>query len=388
MDRPTLLTLMRMLRLRGLGPVLMNRLLREIGPPETILASSREKLRAIPGIGPRLVEEIQRLARSGEKGEEEHHARQELERLEVFGVHTLAPMDPRYPPLLARIHDPPPLLHVLGDRGWLGGENLIAVVGSRRPSRRGAEIAYRLGRELAQAGCVVVSGLAQGIDSAAHQGALDGGGATVAVVATGLDVIYPPQNKPLRERILGRGCLVGESALGTPPHPSLFPPRNRIISGLSVGVVVVEAAERSGSLVTARMALEQGREVFAVPGPAGDDRARGSNALLRDGAGWAESAQDVLEAFAWGRPPAAPAAPPSSAPGILVPRPANLPPELDQLLTELEQGPTLGDELARRCRLTVGDLSRILLQLEMIGVVERLPGNLYTLRPPLGRSLG
>ena len=202
--------------------------------------------------------------------------------------------DPAYPDLLRQIHDPPPRLFV---RGQLPNGPSIAIVGSRRATPYGCRAAHRLARDLSNAGVVVVSGLARGIDAAAHRGALEGATPTVAVMATGLDRIYPPEHADLAAAIAKAGALITEAADGTLPLPGYFPVRNRIISGLSLGVVIVEAAERSGALITARMALEQGREVFCVPGSIENPLAAGGHRLIKDGAKLVQTVEDVLEEF-------------------------------------------------------------------------------------------
>lgn len=202
--------------------------------------------------------------------------------------------DPTYPALLKQIHDPPSRLFV---RGRMPSGPMIAVIGSRRATPYGQRVAERLGRQLSEAGVVVVSGLARGVDGAAHRGALQGPTPTVAVMATGLDLIYPPEHLDLSAAIVQTGALITEAEEGTLPLPGYFPVRNRIISGLSLGVVVVEAAERSGALITARMALEQGREVFCVPGSIENPLTAGGHRLLKDGAKLVQTVEDVLEEF-------------------------------------------------------------------------------------------
>jgi DNA processing protein len=199
-----------------------------------------------------------------------------------------------YPPLLAEISDPPACIWTRGNRSLLS-RLTVAVIGARAASHEGLIAANEIALDLARAGVVVVSGLARGIDSAAHQGALEGGGGTIAVLGTGIDVVYPAENAPLSERIAANGLLVTEFAPGSPPEDWHFPRRNRIISGLSKAVVVVEAKEKSGSLITARLAADQGRDVMAVPGTIVGGRNRGANALLRDGAKLVESAVDILQ---------------------------------------------------------------------------------------------
>jgi DNA processing protein len=202
--------------------------------------------------------------------------------------------DPRYPPLLNEIADPPPRLFVAGR---VPDGPMIAIVGSRRATPYGQRAAHRLGRELSEAGVVVVSGLARGVDAEAHRGALEGPTATVAVMATGLDRIYPPEHAELATMIARTGALITEAEEGTLPLPGYFPVRNRIISGLSRGVVVVEAAEQSGALITARMALEQGRDVFCVPGSIENPLTVGSHQLIKDGAKLVQTVEDVLDEF-------------------------------------------------------------------------------------------
>ena len=202
--------------------------------------------------------------------------------------------DPEYPQLLRQIHDPPSRLFIAGK---IPAGPMIAVIGSRRATPYGERVAHRLARDLSEAGVIVVSGLARGIDAAAHRGALDGPTPTVAVMATGLDRIYPPEHRELAQSIARSGALLTEAEPGTLPLPGYFPVRNRIISGMSLGVVVVEAAERSGALITARMALEQGREVFCVPGSIDTPDAAGSPRVLKDGAKLFETVEDVLEEF-------------------------------------------------------------------------------------------
>ena len=202
--------------------------------------------------------------------------------------------DPDYPERLKQIHDPPARLYV---NGRLPAAPMIAIVGSRRATPYGRRTAHRLARDLSEAGVVVVSGLARGIDAAAHRGALSGPTPTVAVMATGLDRIYPPEHAELAEAIAASGAVITEAENGTPPLPGRFPVRNRIISGLSLGVVVVEAAQRSGALITARMAAEQGREVFCVPGSIENPLAVGGHQLLKDGATLVQTVEDVLDEF-------------------------------------------------------------------------------------------
>lgn len=283
--------------------------------------------------------------------------------------------DPEYPASLLNIEDPPLLLYVMG-RPLAPAAPAVAIVGSRNPTPQGLANARAFGRALAQAGVTVVSGLALGVDGAAHEGALEGaaGGhvATVAVVGTGLDRVYPRQHRDLAHRIAQRGVLVSEYPLGTPPLAENFPRRNRIISGLGQGTLVVEAALQSGSLITARLASEQGKDVFAIPGSIHSPQARGCHALLRQGAKLVESAQDVLEELrlapravaAPGTPGETPEADEASASG-------------DPLLDALGFDPVGIDALVARTGIPPAELQAALLDLELAGEVARLPGGLF-----------
>ncbi|MBF0589722.1 MAG: DNA-protecting protein DprA [Magnetococcales bacterium] len=384
----------------GLGRTSALRLVQYYGTPGAVLQAHPDRWGEVPGV---------RLGRLRDpKGWNRAWALQELDRLYALGGMMLIWGQPDYPEILNTLFDPPPVLFCLGSPRHLEGELRVALVGARKASDLGMQAAYRISGGLARAGMVAVSGLAVGIDAAAHAGALDAGGVTVAVTAAGLDVNYPARNETLRRVIIERGCVVTEAFFGAPPVRGLFAGRNRIISGLCRGVVVVEAGARSGALITASAALDQNREVFAVPGPGGDPRFRGSNGLLRQGAALVEEAEDILQALSWTQTvlqdegydasgvseksgdAAALAFGPSAPPEKVVPPVIPVIPKALQALPEtaaicagLASGPLSGDDLARHCGLTVGALSRILLQLEMAGFVERLPGNLFALRQDL-----
>jgi DNA processing protein len=270
---------------------------------------------------------------------------------------------PEYPPILARIHDPPFLLWVKGNLAVLPGP-AVAVVGSRSATEYGLEVARRLGNDLAASGVVVVSGLARGIDAAAHRGALDAGGPTVAVLGSGVDVIYPPEHRRLAGEVETGGAIASELAPGTGPRRSQFPARNRLISGLSLAVVVIEAPERSGSLITARFALDQGRDVLAVPGSVLTGTHRGSHALLRDGAKLVESVDDILEEIG------VPAAPPRGTAPEADP-PVSWPAD-GSLVRLMRPGEAYDpDTLAERSGLDAGAVLRRLTELELAGFVRR-----------------
>lgn len=314
-------------------------------------------------------------------------ARREIDALARGGGRLLALTEPFYPAALAAIDDAPPLISVIGDTALLD-RPAIAVVGARNASLNGRRFASMLARDLAEAGLLVVSGLARGIDTAAHDGALAGG--TAAVLAGGIDVVYPPENDGLWRRIAEGGVLIAESALGTQPTARHFPRRNRIISGLSLGVVVVEAALRSGSLITARQALDQGREVFAVPGSPLDPRARGANDLLRQGATLVESAADVTAAIAAMARPRAVEPRPAGAPRLpgFESGGADIAPDQAHalVLAALGPSPVAVDELVRECQLSAAAVLAAILELELAGRAHRHPGNRVALTAELAET--
>ncbi len=272
---------------------------------------------------------------------------------------TLADTD--YPKLLLEIADPPPVLYCKGRRDLLG-KPCLGVVGSRNATPQGLRDAEAFSHTLSDAGLTIVSGLALGIDAAAHRGGLAGAGSSIAVVGTGLDRVYPARNKALAHQLAEQGLILSEFPLGTSPLPGNFPRRNRIISGMSRGVLVVEAAPDSGSLITARSAAEQGREVFAIPGSIHSPLARGCHALIKQGAKLVESAQDVLEEMAWSV-----TTPPMNQPA----------PTPDPLLNAMDAAPMTLDAIAERSGLTLDALSAKLLVLELEGRVAQLPGGRY-----------
>lgn len=277
------------------------------------------------------------------------------------GNRLLTLLDPDYPALLAEIDDAPLLLYIRGRAALLQGAAL-AIVGSRNASVQGQANARAFGRALAEAGLTIVSGLALGIDAAAHEGALHGCAGTVAVIGTGADRIYPARNAALARRIAQEGCMVSEYALGTPPRPQHFPQRNRIISGLAAGVLVIEAAAGSGSLITARMAIEQGRDVFALPGSIHAALSKGCHQLIREGAQLVESSDDVLLAL-------------SMAPLVRAAQPAR-PIVASPLFDLLGADPLHIDTLLAQGGLSAAELSAELLRLELAGAVARLPGGM------------
>ena len=361
----------------GVGPRAAARLLERFGSAEGVFGALRSELERLR-LRPEAVESIALRDRFAE-------AARELERVrEIEGADVLVLDDGAYPALLREIPDPPVTLYVRGRWAECLDAPCVGVVGSRRCSAYGQNVALSLARELASRGVTVVSGLARGIDAAAHRGALEASGRTVAVLGTGLDEVYPRDHRKLAAEILERGgALVTQFPLGTPPVAENFPYRNRIISGLSLGVVVVEASENSGSLITARLALEQGREVFAVPGNVTSRNSFGTNYLIKGaGAKLIQAWQDVVAEF----PPEVAAAilPPESKKKGSGARPveAVLPSDLSEperavlkLITTDE--PAHIDELSERGRVGVAELSAVLLGLEMRELIRQLPGRLY-----------
>jgi len=278
-----------------------------------------------------------------------------------------------YPEMLLRIPDPPIALFARGDVGLLKRPQL-AIVGSRNPTAGGRNTAYDFAKTLGGAGLVITSGLALGIDAAAHEGGMDSGGGTIAVCGTGLDRLYPKTNRLLGERILEEGVLISEFAPGTPPRAENFPRRNRIVSGLSLGALVVEAAHRSGSLITARLASEQGREVFAIPGSIHNPLARGCHRLIRDGAKLVETANDVLEELG---PLVGVQIPEESAVNSVEATEEANDPEYVSLLETIGYDPTPVDVIVARTGKSADVISSMLLILELQGKVEAAPGGRY-----------
>jgi len=273
--------------IRGIGPRTANQLLEHFGSPAQVFSASRLEL-GKAGLKPETIQELHDSSILDK-------ANAEIERLEKLGAQVITLEDETYPELLREIHDPPIALYVRGDLQKACERPALAVVGSRRCSTYGVNVAESLSRDLASHGLTIVSGMARGIDAGAHRGALEGNGLTVAVVGTGLETTYPKEHKKLEEQIIEHGAVVSEFPLGTPPLPQNFPYRNRILSGLCFGVLIIEASEHSGSLITARMAQEQGREVFAVPGNITSQTSFGPNFLIKDGAKLVQIWRDVVE---------------------------------------------------------------------------------------------
>ncbi|OCC15654.1 Rossmann fold nucleotide-binding protein Smf [Dissulfuribacter thermophilus] len=287
--------------------------------------------------------------------------------LEKVKAWTLAKGEGEYPHLLAEIYNPPVLLFGIGEKRVLNGPN-VAIVGSRRATRYGQEAAQKIARGLAQSGVTVVSGMAMGIDTFAHRGAIEAGGKTVAVLGSGIDVPYPLRNRRLMQDIVKNGAVITEFLPGTPPEPKNFPQRNRIISGISLGVVVVEAGLRSGSLITASLALEQGREVMAVPGSVRSNVSRGTHWLIKQGATLVETAEDVLEALGLDK--------------HSVENKSEIKVHLDDIQKQrvldcIGPYPIHIDEICQKTGIGPGPLGSILLELELDGFVVALPGKYF-----------
>lgn len=336
----------------GLGGQSLRRLLAAFGMPQQVLAAGRAALARIVSveIAGRILSDLDSPAVDAA-----------LEWVAVEGHAVLTLADGDYPRPLLEIPDPPALLYLRGRRELIARPGL-AVVGSRNATPQGVSNAEQFARSFSAAGLTIVSGLALGIDAAAHRGGLDRAGSTIAVLGTGADILYPQRNRALGERISREGLIISEFPLGTPPHGSNFPRRNRIISGLTRGCLVVEAALASGSLITARLAAEQGREVFAIPGSIHSPHTKGCHALIKQGAKLVESAQDLLQEL--------------GMEGFEAPTAANNP-VLTGLLADLGYDPCDIDTLCARSGLTADAVSAMLLQLELDGKVESLPGGLY-----------
>lgn len=350
----------------GVGPVLFRRLLERFETPEQVLAAGVDAVMAVRGM-------TLPVAKALAGDDCRRFADLEYRRIEAAGVRLLTFLDAEYPRRLFETGDPPPLLYLWGTiPAW---DPAIAVVGARRATRDGLKAAERLSAELAAHGVLVVSGLARGIDTAAHRGALAGGGSTVAVLGCGVDVAYPPENRELAERIAETGAVLSEFPMGTRPLAEHFPRRNRIISGLSRGVLVVEAVEKSGSLITARYALDQGREVMAVPGSINSPSCRGSNRLIKEGAQLVDSVQDILDAV---RISQVQHELPLFENKTVLPGTGFTPREA-AVYELVAQGPRHLDEITQALELTAGEVSAMVLGLELKGVLAQLPGSYYSL---------
>lgn len=344
----------------GVGAETARKLLSAFGLPDNIFAAGHPALRQI------VSERIAHALTSAVSADTQVQIDKTLEWAAQRGNRVLTLADADYPKSLLDIADPPLLLYAKGRLDLLSSPSL-AVVGSRNATTQGVINAEKFSEALSQAGFTIVSGMALGIDTAAHQGGLRGPGSTVAVIGTGADIVYPARNRALAHQIASGGCIVSEYPLGMPAIAANFPRRNRIISGLAQGVLVIEAAAQSGSLITARMAAEQGRDVFAIPGSIHSPLSKGCHLLIKQGAKLVESAQDILEEIRYNSPqakPAAPIAPPAKPDGT------------GGLLDAIGFDPVAPDTLAARCALNIAQLNAQLLSLELEGLIEMLPGGM------------
>lgn len=353
---------LRLTLVSGVGPRIRQLLLERFGSAAGVFNAAPSELREVYGVGPK-------LCRSISRAREEIDVDDEIDLCRRHEIRILLDSEPDYPRILREIADPPGVLYISGGLNPRDAA-AIAIVGSRHATHYGIAQAERLAASLARAGLTIISGLARGIDAAAHRGALSAGGRTLAVLGSGLLNIYPPEHRELAAQVRASGAMLSELAVRSKPLPGTFPQRNRLISGLSLGVIVVEASDRSGALITARHAMEQGREVFAVPGRVDSRMSRGCHRLIRDGAKLVETADDVLEELG---PLVAPA---PKADGTPLLRPAEL------LLNELEQqvlaaialDPTTVDQIVERSGLPPQQVLSTMIVLEMRRLVRRLGG--------------
>jgi len=350
----------------GVGPRIRQLLLERFGSARAVLGAAPSDLREVRGVGPKLVGKIVTAG-------EEIDAEGEIALCREHDVAILTETDDGYPRVLREIPDPPGVLFV---RGELKGDDALAIgmVGTRHATPYGLRQAERLAGSLARAGLTIVSGLARGIDAAAHRGALGAGGRTIAVLASGVLNVYPPEHAKLAEEVMARGALVSESPPKFEPLGGSFPQRNRLISGLSLGVIVVEAPERSGALITARHAMEQGREVFAVPGRVDGRTARGCHRLIRDGATLVESADDVLEQLG----PLVEAAPRADGPAVRHPAELMLNDMEQRVLAAIGEETASIDQIAAQTGIPIPRLLSTISVLEMRRLVRRLSGTTVT----------
>jgi len=353
--------------IEGLGPSRLRALLDHFGGPQEILKAGRSQLKAVPNIG-------QTLSQAITGARETIDLKRELRLIERDRVKIITVFDEKYPANLKEIFDPPILLYVKGE--LLPGDiAAIAIVGSRRASLYGRSTCESLSYQLASYGISIVSGMARGIDTAAHRGALKGGGRTIAVLGSGLGSIYPPENVKLADEIASSGAIVSEFPMERPPYKENFPRRNRVISGLSLGVVVVEAAQRSGALITAGFALEQGREVFAVPGRADSFTSKGTHSLIKQGAKLVEGPEDILEELG----------PVLERYGRALETEAKIEKPLEPRLNEeeriihdcLTEEPSHIDEVVGRCDFPPGQVLSTLTKLQIRRLIKELPGKMF-----------
>jgi DNA processing protein len=348
----------------GVGAIFIKRLLDRFQTPEAVFQASMKELLEVEGLGVKVASEIR-------KGPSEQAVKNELSSLEKSGGRMITLKDEVYPPRLRDIYDPPALLYLKGELKK-EDELAVSIVGSRKTTPYGRWITEKISQTLVRYGVTIVSGMARGVDSVAHWGAISGGGRTLAVLGCGVDVVYPPENRNLFSKIIEQGAVLSEFPMGSPPEGGHFPKRNRIISGLSMGVVVVEAGPDSGSLITANFALEQGREVFAIPGNVGAGGSRGTNRLIKDGAKLVESSEDILEEILpqWKRE--------KERIEEVKPRGPELSEEEKILYEMLGETPLHIDAMIRESKFEPGKVSSLLLNLELKGLISQWPGKCFS----------
>ena len=368
----------------GVGSITSKRLIEAFGTPKHVFSASQGELRSVDGVGGELARRIATFP-------VEEVLEREVAAVERAGITLCTLHDEDYPPQLATLYDPPPVLYVRG--ALMASDALaIAVVGSRRPTAYGRSMAERLAGELASLGFTVVSGLARGIDGLAHQAALSAGGRTLAVYGNGIDLIFPSEHRSLADAIAERGALISEFPMGTPPVAHNFPRRNRIIAGLALGTVVVEAAAKSGSLITARCAMEQGREVFAVPGQVITGSSRGAHRLIKQGATLVEGVEDIIDALPLhframleeGQAAEGVSTSEPEPASVLVPPAPRVSASERALLALIQEEPRPIDRMIEESGLAPSAVSGLLVQLELKGLVARGPDSCYGLGPTAG----
>ena len=378
MDREELKYWLALKSIEGIGPEFIQALLLRFSPLSAVFEASRAAVESIPGIKKKTAAAILSF-------KEWDKISRQLDALEKAGIQVITFCDDLYPARLRNICGSPPFLYVLGS---LQKEDInLAIVGSRQASTYGRYTTERFSRELAQKGVTIVSGMARGIDTCSHRGALSAGGRTIAVLGSGPDVVYPPENKKLFSAICQNGAVISEYPPGTEPLPYHFPARNRIISGMSYGVLVVEAGEKSGSLITARLALEQGREVFAIPGSIDSPASRGTNSLIKQGAKLIENVDDIIEDIvpqlepkASGQIKAA-SFPPSAFAAKQLNASFDGPNAAQKDIAEIiAQGKAHADDIISAVGLPAQEVLSKLMTLELQGIIARQPGNYYSLK--------
>ena len=342
----------------GVGRITFRKLAHHFGSPERVLAATRDEL-GNAGLSERVIADIASCSWR-------EYAEKELVKAREAGVRIITVDDTAYPSALRNTPDPPLFLYI---KGSLRHEDGVAIVGTRKPTHYGLTVTHRIAYELATAGLTIVSGLARGIDTQAHRGALAAKGRTIAVLGCGIDIVYPPENRDLLKRISGNGAIVTENPFGTKPEAGYFPARNRIISGLSRGTVIIEATEDSGSLITANYTFEQGKKLFAVPGNISSPNSRGTNSLIKQGAVLVEGSDDILRNFGIKQPG-------TDQKRGMRPLPA-LTPDEECILRCITSEPRHIDVIMNESRLAAGRLSGVLITLELKGLAKQLPGKYY-----------